>query len=142
MKITHRLIIREPRSMRYCSVGDYHKHGGIWSVDTADLRNKYYNFLIHLHELVELALVEKRGIKQTDIDRFDIQWEKDEASGKHEKTYPEAGDDPAAPYHKEHMFALKFEKEMCRELGFDWKAYNKIVDEVAGEVAKFKLKED
>ncbi len=42
----------------------------------------------------------------------------------------EPGDDPDAPYFKEHQFASIIERQMAYELGVDWQAYNKRLDEL------------
>jgi hypothetical protein len=40
----------------------------------------------------------------------------------------EPGDDPTAPYHREHVFATKIERMLAEELGIDWDAYDKTVN--------------
>jgi hypothetical protein len=37
------------------------------------------------------------------------------------------GDDPRAPYHKQHVFAENIERLLAAELGVDWSAYDKEV---------------
>jgi hypothetical protein len=39
----------------------------------------------------------------------------------------EPGDDPRAPYHKQHVFAENIERLLAAELGVDWSAYDKEV---------------
>jgi hypothetical protein len=102
---------------RYDTVGDYWKEGGEqvrvskWKID--------YEFLIMMHELTEWYLTQKRGIKEKDIYKFDVWFNKEDLVG-------EPGDHKNAPYRKEHHFATKVEKMLAKELGIDWKKYNSI----------------
>jgi hypothetical protein len=110
-------------SQRYKTLGDYYaKYSGGLIFDVvavSDMGNRYYEFLIALHEVVEMCLCQKRGIKEEDITAFDVAFDKD----------GEPGDDPRAPYFKEHQFATTLEKMMCAELGIDWDVYNQFCDQ-------------
>ena len=55
------------------------------------------------------------------IDSFDIQYEKSRVLG---DTTSEPGNDPAAPYYREHKFATKLEKLLAEEIGVDWDEYS------------------
>ena len=65
------------------------------------------SFLIALHELIEARLCFKAGVTQDAVDTFD---EKFSADG-------EPGDDPAAPYQKQHRAASILEHQMAIFLG-------------------------
>ncbi len=71
-------------------------------------------WLVLLHEIIELAIVLHSGISFKEIDRFDQQM-----------TLPDndPGSLPYAPYHKAHMTALKIEKIMARKIGIKWGSY-------------------
>lgn len=84
-------------------------------IRVTDLGDDRYNFLIAFHELIEMVLCEQRGISSFDVDNFDLAFE---GRG-------EPGDHPAAPYFREHQFAMMMEKLMAHELGVDWDEYNK-----------------
>lgn len=101
-------------TQRYNTAGDYFiAPGGVTFFRISDMGNPDYNFMIAVHELVEAYLCNKRGIPFSAIDKFDID-------------HPEL-DDPGsskkAPYHTEHMFALKIEKMIAKEMGINWEAY-------------------
>lgn len=109
---------------RYETVGDYWvDEAGVQQVRVSDMGDKRYEFLVALHELIELTLCEQRGIKEEDISAFDIEFEKNRKPGNEE----EPGDQPEAPYHKEHVFAECLERLMARELGVNWQKYTDAV---------------
>jgi hypothetical protein len=112
---------------RYPTVGD-------WIVDNAnipaftilvsDMGNPDFEFLVGLHEQIETYLCWKRGIEQQSVDKFDTQYETNRPEG----DFSEPGDDPKAPYFREHQFATKLERLMADELGVDWEKYNTTVE--------------
>ena len=67
--------------------------------------------LVAVHELVEALLCRKRGITQTMVDDFDIGNEYCQENGL------EPGDEPTAPYRREHRFAMIVEHMLAHELG-------------------------
>lgn len=114
---------------RYPTVGDYWHpklSGGTETtqVRVSDMGNTDYEFLVAIHELVELHLCKKRGISVEAIDKFDIAFE---ASRKPE-SFDEPGDDLSAPYHKEHVFATWIERLVAQEMGVNWDTYNEVVN--------------
>lgn len=102
---------------RYASWGDwfYDKNGDLVirvSNDIPELPTPEHQFLVALHELIEVKLCEKRGITQKMVDDFDM--------GAVAASIPkeeEPGDHPEAPYRKEHRFAMLIEHLMAHELG-------------------------
>ena len=66
-----------------------------------------------IHELIEAYMAFKKGLTDKQITKFDMD-------------NPEL-DDPGlsteAPYHKEHMAAMKIEAELAEILGVDWNDY-------------------
>lgn len=135
------------KSQRYETPGDYYK-GQILSTNdrtspttfiqeytvmrVSDLGNSDYEFLIAMHELIEMYLTEKRGIKEEDIKRFDQHFEDGRKLGLHTED-EEAGDDPHAPYRKEHFFATNIERMIASELGVDWEKYDEAVTSLLKE---------
>jgi hypothetical protein len=82
------------------------------SNDIPELPTQEHQFLVALHELIEVKLCEKRGITQKMVDDFDM--------GEVAASVPEdeePGDHPEAPYRKEHRFAMMIEHLMAHELG-------------------------
>ena len=71
-------------------------------------------FLIALHELVEAKLCQKRGITHAAIDKFDMEYW---PAVSPRAVDAEPGDDPQAPYRKEHRFSALIEHLMAHELG-------------------------
>jgi hypothetical protein len=106
-------------TQRYDTVGDWYENesAGL-HIRVSETGNDDYNFLIALHELVEYYLCKKRGVKESDVDEFDMGFT---GSG-------EPGDDKAAPYYDEHQTATLVEKAMAETLGIDWNLYGKVVD--------------
>lgn len=115
-------------AQRYPTVGDWTvdlKNGSI-DVSVSDMGNIFYEFLIVLHELIELHLCLQAGISQVQVDAFDIAFEQERIEGKHSPE-AEAGDDPKAPYRREHFFATNIERLVAAQLGIDWEKYNQAV---------------
>lgn len=117
-----------PVQQRYDTVGDYqfeYKDGVPQiHITVSQMGNQQYEFLVALHELVEAELVLRRDIPQKAIDDFDMAYEAARKDGDDS----EPGDDPKAPYHKEHLFATAIERLMAGELGVDWTAYDAAVE--------------
>lgn len=98
-----------PENQRYDTLGDWFEENGnfIIRVNGDDPMDDDEAFLIALHELVEAKLCRARQISQTRVDAFDMAFQGD----------GEPGDDPAAPYRREHRFAMLIEHLMAHELG-------------------------
>ena len=76
--------------------------------------------LIALHEFVEVTLCEHRGITEEAITAFDCAHLDDD-----DPYVDDPGPSPAAPYHKEHVFAETIERLMALELGpSNWQEYD------------------
>ncbi|HAJ79606.1 MAG TPA: hypothetical protein DCO75_07525 [Fibrobacteres bacterium] len=114
------------QDQRYDTAGDYiigaisgdgHTRA-IELIYVSEIGNHDYEFLVAVHELIEWYLTERRGIKETDIMAFDVD----------HPDLDDPGNDPAAPYHREHMFATEIEKMLCAEMGLDWNVYYKAFD--------------
>lgn len=125
MKIIIESIPHEDQ--RYETVGDWFEDpDGTIHVKVSDMGNDDYALLVALHELHEFWLCRKRGITEETVTEFDVQFEKDRAKGLHEEE-DEPGDDPAAPYKKEHFFATNLERMFALEMGVDWNDYDDAV---------------
>lgn len=119
----------EHKNQRYETVGDW-----LFLYDTkkkpvklliyvSSMTNPYYEFLVARHEMDEAMLCLKRGIKEEDVSIFDKAYEKNRPEG----DISEPGDDPLAPYRKEHFFATTVERLMAAELNIDWSEYDKAI---------------
>ena len=117
---------------RYSTCGDYYKidinqnlldQKEIDIIRISEMGNPKYEFLVALHEIVEMFLTQERGITEKSISNFDVEFEARNLKG-------EPGDHPNAPYRKEHKFATKIEKMMAKELGVNWKKYEITLDKL------------
>ena len=136
-KMTYKFIIKPPKMMRYPTIGDYYKTKNGWIIEVADLGDSDYNFLVFLHEFIELYLTQRRGISEPNIKKFDEWFEREKARGYFSRIV-EAGRHPKAPYRHEHIFAEKIEKLLIKELGANWQKYVEAVDKIFEEVKKYK----
>ena len=80
------------------------------SSDVPEMPTEQHQFLVALHELVEVRLCQERGISQEAVDTFDMSPKALACDG-------EPGDLPDAPYRREHRFAMLIEHLMAHELG-------------------------
>src|SRR6266568_6634472 len=112
---------------RYETAGDWRIDGTATApsiaVKVSKMGDWRYELLVGLHEMVEAALCRQRGIGEAQVTAFDEAFEKARAAGNTD----EPGDELAAPYHREHIFASKIERLMAVELGVDWTAYEAAV---------------
>jgi hypothetical protein len=92
---------------RYDTAGDYwfDKRGGI-QVRISKFRARRDEILVLIHELTEMLLCLEHGVSFAAIDRFDMAFKGD----------GEPGDDPKAPYCRQHRFAMRIEELLAREL--------------------------
>lgn len=108
------------KRQRYPTVGDWYlDKSGTIVVRVSRMGNWRYEVLVAVHELVELLLCEHRGISQAAVDKFDKDYEANRKPGDDS----EPGDDPKAPYRREHFFATSIERLLAAELGVDWAKY-------------------
>lgn len=114
------------KKQRYPTVGDWKFGKKNLVIRISQMKNPDYIFLVFLHEVIEAWLCFRRGVRERDVTRFDMQYERDRK--KHDLSEP--GDDPSAPYFREHQFATLIEKQMARELDVDWKHYDRTVSEL------------
>jgi hypothetical protein len=109
---------------RYETVGDWiASRGHLRHIRVSEMGNEDYAFLIAIHEMIEAWLCLKRGVTQEAVDSFDQEFEAKRVEGNED----EPGHDPKAPYHKEHVFAEKIERMLAKELGVNWKQYDRTV---------------
>ncbi len=119
MNITIKTI--PSKEQRYRTLGDYwFDEQGNLEVRVTKLNDWRWEFLIALHELVEVALCKDRGITIKEIDEFDKDFEKELPEDNEE----EPGEHVHCPYKMEHLFADSIEKQMACQLGLDWYNYH------------------
>ena len=90
--------------------------------------------LIAIHEAIEATLCLRAGISEEAVNAFDIEFEKARETGRDDRSYfvfrdrqvdadAEPGDQPDAPYYKQHQLATAVERMMAAEMGVDWTTY-------------------
>jgi hypothetical protein len=109
---------------RYDTIGDYEEvdNGRAVAFRISAMPDWRSEAAVLIHELVEYLLVKRARIKLEDIDFFDIDFESRRGIDFMD-TGQEAGDDPAAPYFKQHQFATIIERLFVRELGLTWQEH-------------------
>jgi hypothetical protein len=125
VKITIETIPHDQQ--RYPTCGDWWEDAnGDLQIRVSDTGNPDFESLVGLHELVEVLLCRKRGITTEQVDAFDKAFEAARIEGNDD----EPGDDPKAPYRKEHFFATNIEALMSAELGVNWQEYEAVLNEL------------
>jgi hypothetical protein len=104
---------------RYPTVGDWFFEGEDLVIRVSKLSDWRREMLIAIHELAEVLLCKQRGITTESVDAFDKAFE----AARTPDNEDEPGDEPAAPYVKEHCVATGIERIMAAELGVSWKDY-------------------
>ena len=113
------------KQQRYETSGDYEEiDEDCTDITISELKDWRYEALIAFHELAEYVLTKHRKIPVKKIDSFDIAFENKRKKG----NLDEPGDDPKAPYFKEHQFSTKVEKMLAKELKVNWRDYTKAVN--------------
>jgi hypothetical protein len=125
------------KRQRYDTVGDYFNAGGRLHFRVSRMKDPRYHLLVFIHEIIEYLLCKQAGVKMRDIDKFDTEYEKARTHIALAKAapcgcsfYEEPGDDPHAPYHRQHQVATACEKLVAEALGVNWEAYGKAVEEL------------
>ncbi|HZZ98730.1 MAG TPA: hypothetical protein VFG51_02235 [Candidatus Saccharimonadia bacterium] len=101
------------------------------SIRVSELGDWRREALVAVHELVEVLLCKHDGVEQASIDKFDIAFEEkraadlDTANPDEQKLLLmlEPGDDPGAPYRKQHSFASGIERLLAAALDVEWMPY-------------------
>ena len=110
---------------RYPTVGDYWDENGTEQVRVSEMKDWRYEILVAVHELIEMAITKHRGIAEAAITAFDVAFEHARESG---LVQGEPGDQPDAPYRREHVFATNIERLFAAELDVDWPQYDEYVN--------------
>jgi hypothetical protein len=122
MRVTIQTIPHEAQD--YSTCGDW-TWGGDNRLDifVSETGNREYNLLIALHEFVEAILCKRRSITEDKVTAFDVS----------HPELAEPGDDPKAPYHREHIEASCIEILFGNFLEVDWKDYANTVNALGGD---------
>ena len=96
------------------------KPDGSLHITVTRMSYRHYEFLLALHELVEAMLCAETGVSQAAVDAFDKAYEAKRPPADKDS---EPGDDPAAPYRREHVIASVTERLTADLLKVDWNRY-------------------
>ena len=111
------------KKMRYPTAGDYWEKRNKVFFRIVQLPDWRYEALIAIHELVEYVLVKAAGIKVSDIDEFDMNFEAEREMGMH-PDHEEPGDAPDSPYHIQHAAATVAERCAAAIMFVSWQEYD------------------
>jgi hypothetical protein len=110
---------------RYPTCGDwYYDEEKTLCIRVSRMNDPRYEFLVALHELVEVKLCEWCGITQKQVDDFDIEFEKNRAP----EDDSEPGDSPSAPYRLQHCISTGIERVVAAAMNVDWKSYEAAIN--------------
>lgn len=102
---------------RYPTCGDYWETEDSYEFRITKQISDDRSILILLHEMIEYFLCTKRGISESDITKFDLDWENGP------KLEEEPGNSPLAPYYNEHRFSENIERQVALAADIDWFDY-------------------
>jgi hypothetical protein len=102
----------------------FDKQDGSLIIYVSNLDNWKLELCVAVHELIEAMLCRNLGITDESVTEFDEEFESKRAEGNTD----EPGDDPHAPYRKQHFFATSIERLLAAELGIDWKKYEEAIN--------------
>jgi hypothetical protein len=115
-----RIKVVPHESQRYSTVGDWlYDSDGILHIKVSRLSDWRREMLIAVHELVEVLTCKNDGVSQAVVDKFD----KDFEAARHPDNEDEPGDEPTAPYVKQHCLATGIERILAQQWGVNWKEY-------------------
>jgi hypothetical protein len=110
---------------RYPTCGDwFYGEDKSLQIRVSQMEDDRYEFLVALHELVEVKLCEWCGVTQKMVDDFDMEYEKNRKEGDDS----EPGDSPSAPYRLQHCIATGVERIAAAALRVDWASYESAIN--------------
>lgn len=110
------------KEQRYDTAGDYGDSQFGWWINVSEMKDWRHEFLVIIHELVEMGLTKNDNVFWEDIDKFDTEGEG--------KDHADPGTLESAPYHIQHERATNIEKLFALYLGVDWEEYNNELDKL------------
>lgn len=113
---------------RYETCGDWYYNVAGELVIKVSETNLKYEFLVVLHELIEVVLCECKGISEKLVTDFDLNFEKMRSEYPEIVGDREPGDDDSAPYFHEHAMASRVEHWIADSTGVDWSEYEKVIN--------------
>ena len=111
------------KDQRYPTLGDYYLTNTERIFSISNTGRSLYDDLILIHELVEEVLTRNKGIKEEDITKYDLEFEKKVELGVISGS-SEPGEQLDCPYRREHILAETIERLILNHLGEDFNEYN------------------
>lgn len=131
---------------RYPTVGDWFRDpDGVMHIRVSEMEDWRYEALVAIHELAEAVMCDNDGVRQDQVDKFDMEFEKSREERLIEAgravTEPgmtsgeealieieEPGDQADAPYRTQHCLATGIERIMAAAMGVTWADYEKVIE--------------
>lgn len=101
-----------------------------YKISVSRTHNWRSSVAVAVHELVEMVLCIDACISQAQVDTFDFDWEQRQNDPRVLPLYDEPGDDPHAPYYKQHQIATTVERILIEAFGLTWHKHNAILDDL------------
>lgn len=119
MDVTIKTISHE--TQRYPTPSDWTWDGDSLTILVSDMGDWKKEMCVAYHELFEALACRADGVAQKQVDDFDMEFEKNRAPGDLDS---EPGNQPTAPYFKQHQAAMNPELWLAFHLGLDWNEYD------------------
>lgn len=116
-------------AQRYDTCGDWWWEGDskyLLQIRVSEMCDVRYEWLVIVHELVEVLCCRHDGVTQKQVDDFDMDFEKRRKKGNTD----EPGDDANAPYRQQHCIATGVERLLAFALGVCWADYEKEINQL------------
>jgi hypothetical protein len=128
----------------YPDIGDYqcNADNSPAIVGAADTGNDVSNAAILVHEIIESLLCWRHGIKEEAVSAFDRAWFKRDKKDWIRQVCDGPGDDPDAPYHKEHLAATEIERRFIEMCGMSWEEHERNCERVSQREEKDQREQD
>ena len=118
-KLLLKIEIIPHADQRYFTAGDWQIDAdGCICVKVSDTGYRMDALLVGIHEAVEAILCREHGVKEADVTAFDVEFGKT-----HNLEEEEPGEDPGAPYRREHATADVVERIVALEADEVWREY-------------------
>lgn len=112
------------KEQRYRTSGDYYlDKDGTYQIRISSLSTQKREMAVALHEIWEMFEAIVAGVAFHTIDQFDQAFTK-------KNNIDEPGDDPQAPYYRQHQKATIAERLFIEDVGDNWQEYEKEVDDL------------
>lgn len=116
-------------SQRYPTLGDYSVEDGVRTFSITKTGNDLWDDLIFIHEFIEEVLTRNKGIEESQILEYDLEFERRLENGDLVES-EEPGDQSDSPYKEQHNIAEIVERMMLNHLGISFHEYDKSLTKI------------